>query len=373
MITEVYYLAYPYHMIDVQSIRSIVSNYFSIVDYVFDAIDNVLDFKVVLDKNTKKNFEELYFILKDQYGLACLIRRISQDFGLLRVFKMQKRKSRITTNIIMFLATMAMIIYSGWLFATTPLFQDLYHADPIITTIQFALALFGIVSIHETGHLIASRKNKIETSLPYFIPGLPTIGGTFGAVIVQKTPPHNRDALFDVGFSGPIAGFVVAVIVTIIGILMSIPVSQSDLAKLAEKYPDQIGTIPVPLLFNFLVDIVKPVPSGYELMLHPVAFAGWVGFVITGLNLFPASQLDGGHISRALFGYNLHNKITLLSGLILIIIGFVPMGILVLILHTYSKHPGALDDVSELTTGRKILGIFAFALVFLCTPPFFVF
>ncbi|MGQ4833128.1 MAG: site-2 protease family protein [Candidatus Asgardarchaeia archaeon] len=366
-------MAYPYHMMDVQTIKDIVSRYFNIVDYVFDAIDNVLDFKVILDKDVKNNFEELYFTLKEQYDLACLIRRISQDFGLLRVFKMKKRESRIITNIIMLLATIATIVYSGWLFATTPLFQELYHVNPLITTLQFSLALFSIVAIHETGHLIASRKNKVETSLPYFIPGLPTIGGTFGAVIVQKTPPHNRDVLFDIGFSGPIAGFIVAVIVTIIGILMSIPISQRELARLAEEYPEQIGTIPVPLLFIFLENMVKPTPAGYELMLHPVAFAGWVGFVITGLNLFPASQLDGGHISRALFGYEMHNKITLLSGLILIIIGFVPMGILVLILHTYSKHPGALDDVSDLTTSRKILGIFAFLLVILCTPPFFIF
>lgn len=364
---------YPYHMMDVQAIKNLVYNYFNVVDYVYDVIDNVLDFKVVIEPDIKNKFESLYYILRERYNLACFIRRVSHDFAILRVFKLEKKESKPILNIIMLIATLSMILFSGWLFANNDFFQAVYHENPIITTLEFSVSLFSIVAIHEIGHLIASKRNKIETSWPYFIPGLPDIGGTFGAIIVQKTPPHNRDALFDIGFSGPIAGFIVALIVTILGYMISVPISHEELERLSAMYPGQVGEIPVPILFIIIGILIKDVPPGYELVLHPVAFAGWVGFLITGLNLFPASQLDGGHISRALFGYKLHGKITILCGLILIIIGFIPMGLLVLLLHTHAKHPGALDDVSELSTSRKILAVFAFSLIILCTPPFFIF
>jgi len=348
--------------------------YFTVVDSVYYSIDNVIDIQILVDKELKEKFEGFYREIHEKYGLIAILRRISENMCLVRVATLPKKKKRsVIVNVVMAAITIASILYSGWLFSTNEIFRLVYpEADPFVTMIQFFISLFGIVSIHETGHLIANHKNKIDASLPYFIPGLPEIGGTFGAIIVQRSPPHNRDALFDMGISGPIAGFIVALVVTIIGFLMSKPISHSTVELINQMYPNQLGELPVPILFLLIEMLLRPTPAGYTLYLHPVAFAGWVGLLITGLNLFPATQLDGGHIARALFGGKKHETITYASAFVMMLMGYLPMGLLVLLMQQMSKHPGPLDDVSEVSGTRKILGFLAFLLVILCTPPLFI-
>ena len=360
---------------DYSEIKRIAGMYFTVLDSVYYSIDNVIDIQILIDDDLKDKFEEFYHEINEKYGLIAILRKISNDVGLVRVAMLPKKKKRsIVVNIVMAAVTIASILYSGWLFSTNEIFRLIYpEADPYITMVQFFVALFGIVSIHETGHLIANRKNRIDASLPYFIPGLPEIGGTFGAIIVQRSPPHNRDALFDMGISGPIAGFIVALIVTIIGFLMSKPISQSTVELINQRYPNQLGELPVPILFLVIEMLLRPTPQGYTLYLHPVAFAGWVGLLITGLNLFPATQLDGGHIARALFGDKKHQVITYISALVMMFLGYLPMGLLVILMQQMSKHPGPLDDISEVSPTRKVLGYLAFVLVILCTPPLIIF
>ena len=222
--------------------------------------------------------------------------------------------------------------------------------DPWIGGIAFTIAIMAVLGTHEMGHKITANKKGVEATPPYFIPGPPPIG-TFGAVIMQKSLPPNRDALFDIGSSGPIVGFIVATFVTAIGLTLAIP---------AVVPPEEVTTLPTPLILAFLGLLLEnlgmmPTASGNQrLFMHPVEFAGWVGLVVTMLNLLPAAMLDGGHIARCLAGEKIRAILTALSVILLIYKGFWPMAIFVLFLSMY-KHPGPLDDVSNLSTGRKLL------------------
>jgi membrane-associated protease RseP (regulator of RpoE activity) len=170
---------------------------------------------------------------------------------------------------------------------------------------------------------------------------------------MQKSLPPNKDALFDVGASGPIVSFILATIATIV----SLPFSRYSLIPIGS------ATLPVPLLIQIVAPYLLPPPPtappgpGYErvINLHPVAFAGWVGMFVTLLNLMPAAMLDGGHVSRSIFGEKTRSVLTVLSIVYLVFVSW-PMAIFVLFLSMY-KHPGPLDDVSSLSTKKKLLAI----------------
>ncbi len=162
--------------------------------------------------------------------------------------------------------------------------------------LPFSVTLLLILLFHEFSHYIASKKHGIEASLPYFIPA-PTLFGTFGAVIRMKAPITTKNALIDIGASGPIAGFIISVIASIIGLSFSKVMPIPDAANFIS-----LGDS---LLFKGLSRIILgSVPDNYDVFLHPVALAGWIGFFVTSLNLIPIGQLDGGHILYALLGKN---------------------------------------------------------------------
>jgi membrane-associated protease RseP (regulator of RpoE activity) len=218
-----------------------------------------------------------------------------------------------------------------------------------------------VLGMHEMGHKLTANKKGIEATPPYFIPGPPPIGGylligTFGAVIMQKSLPPNKDALFDVGASGPIVGFVLALIVSIVGLLFSpiFPLTGTE-----------EGFLPAPLIFLIFTSTVVNLPLDSYIKLHPVALAGWVGMIVTMLNLLPAAMLDGGHIARSLFGEKTRGVLTALSIISLVFVS-PPMAIFVLFLSMY-KHPGPLDDVSGLSTSRKLLAIVTVIIFVLCS------
>ena len=165
----------------------------------------------------------------------------------------------------------------------------------LLDGVPFSATLLAILVTHEFGHYILSRIHRVPSSLPLFIPGLPLFVGTFGAVIRMRAPILSRKALFDIGVSGPIAGFAVALVALVIGIRLSSPIRLSEVTN-----DVALGS---PLLFDFFAWVLlDPVPSGYTLNLHPVAVAAWFGLFITFLNLIPIGQLDGGHVAYALFG-----------------------------------------------------------------------
>lgn len=192
----------------------------------------------------------------------------------------------------------------------------LLYKDPTAlgSGFPFALALISILLAHELGHYFACRYHGIRATYPYFIPA-PTLIGTFGAFILMRSAIRSRRALFDVGASGPLVGFVVAIPLLIYGVAHS-----HIVAGLASQEGEWI--FGVPLALRFVERVVFPGTDPGTILLHPVARAAWVGLLATSLNLLPAGQLDGGHILRSL-NTRLHKWIGLAVPVVLIALGFV--------------------------------------------------
>lgn len=160
--------------------------------------------------------------------------------------------------------------------------------------LPYSLSLMLILLIHELGHFFACRAHRIEATLPFFIPA-PTLIGTFGAFIKIKSPFSSKKSLFDVGMAGPLAGFLAAIPVICIGIAQSRIIETNSIPTAA--------TLGEPLIFTLITRILKgPIAAHCDLLVHPIAFAGWFGLLATSFNLVPIGQLDGGHITYALFG-----------------------------------------------------------------------
>ena len=163
----------------------------------------------------------------------------------------------------------------------------------LLRGLWYSATIIGILGCHELGHYFACRYYDVDASLPFFIPfPFLSISGTLGAVIRIREPIPRKHMLFDIGIAGPIAGFLVAVPAMFIGVAMS---------HVAAVPPDFVGqNLGEPLLFKLAARLIwGAVPDGYSINMHPMAFAAWFGLLATVWNLFPAGQLDGGHLSYA--------------------------------------------------------------------------
>ena len=196
--------------------------------------------------------------------------------------------------------------------------------------LAFSATLMAILTVHELGHYIAARRHGVEVSLPYFIPLPPQVSlGTLGAVIKMRRPIADPDKLFDVGAAGPIAGLCVAIPMLVIGLALS-----------------SVGPIPKPnvlegnsLLYAGLKLAMfhRWLPyDGIDVELHPMAFAAWVGLLVTFINLIPIGQLDGGHVARAVFGAD-HDRISRRLHLALPVVGLVAGGTLFALAHVAGR------------------------------------
>jgi len=349
---------------DVLSIENLVRKFFVVEDFSIQF--GVPTFIVSHKEDLKESFLSLYNSIRYS-GYMPMLRRHNGKI-VLKIFKVEsapRGRGGITTAIILFLATLTTIIYSGYLQVNSMSFDvvDPYR-NRMFNLALYVLCLLSIALLHEFGHKISSKIHNVDTSLPYFIPGPPEIGGTMGAVIIQRSPMVNRDQLFDVGLSGPLLGFSAAVLVSILGVRLSYIVPKQVVYGVY---------IPVPLIFDFIIQLFKPFNSAYyDLLLHPVAFAGWIGFLITFLNLMPVAQLDGGHISRAIFGGKYYRIVSYIGIAILMFSGYILMAILALFMQLYRDHPGPLDDVSSLSFKRKIIGLILLPLlILLCFTSFY--
>ena len=195
------------------------------------------------------------------------------------------RPRNVLLSIALFLLTLLSTTYVGSLGAAGDLWSGL----------AYSLPLMSILLAHELGHYVAARIHRVPASPPYFIPfPLPSLG-TMGAVILMRGRITRRDALLDIGAAGPLAGMIVAVPVLIYGMITSpvLPLPPGESYELEGRS----------LLYLALLSLTKgTIPDGYDIMLSPVAFAGWAGLMVTMINLIPAAQLDGGHVAYALFG-----------------------------------------------------------------------
>jgi membrane-associated protease RseP (regulator of RpoE activity) len=288
-------------------------------------------------------------------------------------------------HVVLFLITLATTFLAGFL-------QD----GSVASGVAFSVALLFILGSHEMGHYMYGKKYGIDITPPYFIPAPPFISpiGTFGAFIKIRSPISTKRALFDIGIAGPLLGIIAAIPIIIIGIKLSrvVGTTSRDLHS-----GMSLGS---PLIFSFLSDtFFGKVSKGQDILLHPVAFAGWIGLFVTALNLIPAGQLDGGHIMYALLPRKWHRRASVSMIFILLILGigiqpvihlfqlflkgdslgsykgvtfdgwlgWIMWAMLLSIMGT--RHPPTIDDEIPLDGKRKLLGAVALLVFVGCFTP----
>ncbi len=232
----------------------------------------------------------------------------------------------------------------------------------------YSVCLMSILTAHEMGHYLTSMKYGVSATPPFFIPfPLPPFG-TFGAIIKMKSPMRNRQVLFDIGFTGPLYGLLVSIPVIFVGLKLSEVIDVGSLAK-----PEFLALGDSLLFSGIQYLVLGPIPEGKDVLLHPVAFAGWVGLFVTALNLLPMGQLDGGHVVYSVFGKKRAETIfnLVVAGMTVIIL-FINPGwflLLALILLFGFKHPPPLDDQTPLDRNRKIIGVLTLVVFILSFTP----
>ncbi|MGC1375131.1 MAG: site-2 protease family protein [Anaerolineales bacterium] len=341
-------------------------------------------------------YDQLAEALKP-YGLMPLFRKDEDGRHLILLVSAQAapKPSSARTSIILLILTILSVMFVGaQVPANIPIPND--FVGQILLIVQYgwpyALSLMSILLAHEFGHYFASLYHKTAASLPYFIPlPFPPIG-TMGAVIQLKEAPKNKRTLLDIGIAGPLAGLVVAIPVLLYGLSQSQvgPIINDPnnflegnsilylLAKLAVFHqmlpaPASYGSLP-PLL-HWLVYFFTGTPApigGTDVQLNPVAWAGWVGLMVTSLNLIPAGQLDGGHIMYVLFGGKRLRSWLPIIQVVLAVLGIFSISwwIWLAILSFFGRFTDEpLDQITELGPARRALAIFGIVVFFLVFMP----
>lgn len=275
-------------------------------------------------------------------------------------------RPRVRMHVLLFLATFVTTVMAGALHQGIDLIAE---PSRFWTGVPYALAIMSILLFHEGGHYVLARRHRVDTTLPYFLPAPPLIFfiGTLGAFIRMRSLPRNRRALFDIGAAGPWGGMLVAVPVLLLGLALSEvkPIGFGGEAGLF------LGDS---LLFNALTWVVLGT-TGADVMieLHPVALAGWVGLLVTALNLLPIGQLDGGHVVYAAFGERGHRWISRGTMVFLVVLGlggattWLVWAVLLSFLGT--RHPPLLDAHIPLDPRRRRAAAATLALFFLTFMP----
>ena len=270
----------------------------------------------------------------------------------------------------LFLTTVLTTVIVGAIFEGADILEEPLS---VLKGVPFSAALLFILGTHEFGHYFASRVHKVSATLPFFIPAppVPPFIGTFGAVIKMKSPITTRRALVDIGAAGPIAGFIAAIPVIVIGLKLSL-VTEGP----AEAGSLSLGTSLGFELLSYLT--LGPIGEGAEVHIHSVAFAGWIGLLVTSLNLLPMGQLDGGHIVYAMVGER-HRVVSLVMVALLALLGFFtwPGWLLWAVLVTFigMRHPPVLDEQTRLGPARRGLcaaALLVFVLTFMWSPFYIV-
>ncbi len=278
-------------------------------------------------------------------------------------------------NLALFLGTVATTFFVGTgmditillLGADSPgrlALQVLGDPSRLLHGVMFSASLLLILGFHELGHYLTARAYGVSVSLPYFVPLPVWPMGTMGAIIRMRSPIPNRKVLFDIGIAGPLIGLCLALPILVIGLYLS-PVQ--PLSGVALQEGDSLA-------YLFLKWLVKgPIPEGSDVMLHPMAMAGWLGFFVTALNLMPLSQLDGGHIVYATVGRGYRKIVWLFLGALVVLFlvshwaGWLVWVTLALALGL--RHPPPLDDLTPLDPPRRILALIALGLLVVLITP----
>jgi len=282
-----------------------------------------------------------------------------EDNVILRIPKIPK------LHLGLFFATIFTTLIAGAMMEGASLFSNPME---IAKGIPFSFTLLLILGCHEFGHYYYAMKHNVDATLPYFIPAPPFLFliGTFGAFIKIKSPIYRRDALLQIGAAGPIAGFIIAVPALIIGLMISTTVTMDS---------EQVGIIlGDSILMKLLTSVIHPgLPENMDILLHPIAFAGWIGLLVTMLNLLPIGQLDGGHIAYAMLGEK-HKIVAKATFLALIPLSFLSLnwliwGVLIIILMRTTKHPPIQDIKTPLTKENMYVGYACLIIFIFCFIP----
>jgi len=341
-----------------------------IVSSIFDIQETVVFAETLRFKIDSYDFKDKFVKLAQNLELLGMVTRLEKSYDGLyldisRIAKPKKKwLSKSFVPRILFVVTVIMVLIDGY-YRTDFVNSLSFIGSPTEMSILYAFSLIGILGVHESGHLIAAKKHKIKTTWPYFIPGVPVFGiPTFGALIQSRGLTINRDILFDVAIAGPIAGLIIAIIVSMFGALTS-PVIDN---MLADELNDgwQLMEMNMPIFMIISLEIFDK-GDGHVIM-SPIFFAAWLGFLITFLNLLPAWQLDGGHMARTLLGKKWHKIATYASTGLLAALGYWFMALFILFLSSRSRDMKPLDDISPLSKNRKKLFVVIVILGFLCAP-----
>lgn len=349
-------------------------------------------------------YEQLATAL-NQYEITPLFRVSANKHNIILIKGINKpRPSKVWVNLLLFGLTVLSMLYAGTIYtlgglyegSTSPDLQSLlpYLREAFGGGVAFTISLLAILLAHEFGHYFTARYNNTEVSFPYFIP-FPTLFGTMGAVILTKEVPKNKKVLLDIGIAGPLAGLVVTIPVIIYGL------ATSNIHQLPQTLPQGMGFegnsilylglkylvhglwLPQPADFGNLHPLQywlryfftgQPLPmGGIDVTMNSIALAGWAGLLVTGLNLIPIGQLDGGHLIYGIFGRRTEKIVPVILGL-LAVMGFFWAGWWLwaaLLLVFNRKHGEPLDEITPLDGKRKVIavvGLIIFLLVFIPVP-----
>ncbi|MBG0771226.1 MAG: site-2 protease family protein [Anaerolineaceae bacterium] len=346
-------------------------------------------------------YDQLAQALKPQ-GWLPLFRESGKDQVILIVDQLpEQHMGPVWANILLFAVTVLSVMFTGAQFADTTM-TDPFQLS-LIGFLQFlwqgwpfAVGLLSILLAHEFGHYLVGRAHGEKVTLPYFIPLPFSAFGTMGAFINMKEVPRNRKHLLDIGMAGPLIGFVVAVVVLFIGLSLSslgpiettLPegyvhfIEGNSLLYLGAKYLTFGQLLPQPVSYGDVTPFFywvryfftgQPVPlGGLDVLIHPVAWAGWAGLFVTAMNLIPAGQLDGGHILYVLFGKKVARWVYPFIIGSLIALGFFWNGWWLwagLIFIFGRRYAEPLDQITKIDRKRKWLGVLALLVFFLTFIP----
>lgn len=308
-----------------------------------------------------KNSGKKALLQEDDSGRNFLI--ITDDFSNLQ----NDKKQKYWINILLLVLTLITTTWAGAQHQGINLLKD---PNKFLIGLPYSVALMLILGCHELGHYFTARWNKMKVTLPYFIP-VPFAFGTFGAFIQMKSTAENKKVLFDVGVAGPLAGLIIAIPALIIGL------KYSQIIPTIETGSMHAGTnVGSSILLAFIAKITlgRDLLTGHTIIFSPLAFAGWLGLLVTALNLLPIGQLDGGHIAHALFGRKNANIIGMVALFSLVLLGvFVWSGLLTWAIIVYflagTKSAPPLNDLSNLNSPRVLLGSIIFIILFLILIP----
>jgi membrane-associated protease RseP (regulator of RpoE activity) len=336
----------------------------------------------------KEKFQRLLDQLRQQRLIAAI--RGTTDGLTIKVFqKPQVKPSNKNINLGLFLATVGTVLVAGYFLWTggigpnirQQLIAILYPtANPFEEAAVFAGALLAIIGLHEFGHKAAAQHHKMDATLPYFVPGPPPIG-TFGALISLRSPPANRDQLFDLGLSGPVVGLIVTIVVATLSVLVGAVPTATQISQANDWYNTCISqNVPSicggsfdwpaqPLILIIVTGLAGMVANPNVIFDPQLFFAAQIGALLTFLNIVPAWQLDGGHISRAVLGASGHRVASVFGLVILFYSGYWTFGVLILAFMFFSRRGFAgvepLDDISPVSISRKMIYILAIAMLIL--------